>query len=849
MSESESVGAGRSRGRARGRPVAVAETGPTAGAEGGGAAEGGGNGGNGGGNGGNGGNGDGNGGASRRGRGGFRGTETINTIPPTVKITHGEGGQQVRVVANYFRLHTPKDVIIYDYHVDFEPQVEARVMRKALLFTHKEAFNNKLTFDGMSNIKSTTKLATEETEFFSTRRTDDAQIRIKVKMVGEIAWGHQEMLRMYNIQMRRNLHLLKWNLIGRHYFNPDISHKIPEHKLEVLQGVLTAINQHDDGLLLVTDTVHKVLRMDTVAENLRDILNRDRSSFQDNARKELAGNIVMTTYNNKTYKVDDLAFDKNPTTLFKFKTNEMPIHEYYKQHYNIEIRDLRQPLIVGLPTERQQRAGTEGPIYLIPELCRMTGLSETLRSDFNVRRSMTQKTQTDPTTRVKNLHQFISRIANDATIQQEMNQWGLKFESVPVEINARRLDCEKILMQGDTPQTGATFIQKTGDFSKEIRNKSMFGGCRVQDWVIIATQRDRQLVDEFSQTLNRVCRPLGIQLNRPQVQHLENDRIPTYVEACKALEPKTQIAVILLPNNSKDRYDAIKKIFCIDHPIPSQCVVTKTLSKKQMLMSVCTKVGIQMGAKLGGEPWALDIPPKDLMVAGFDVHRDQASRGKAIGGFVCSTNATLTKWYSRVAFHDNREELSSNLATNFSNGLKRYYEINKKLPQRLIIYRDGVGEGDIQYVYEYELKQIEEAIQKIGSAAAGIKLAFVIVTKRINTRIMQKLGERQFDNPFPGTIVDTCVTRKERYDFYLISQSVRQGTVAPTMYNIIKDDTNWKPHHHQQLAYKLTHLYYNWVGTIRVPAPCQYAHKLAFLTGTALHREPNVALSDSLFYL
>ncbi|CAG2180788.1 unnamed protein product [Oppiella nova] len=69
------------------------------------------------------------------------------------------------------------------------------------------------------------------------------------------------------------------------------------------------------------------------------------------------------------------------------------------------------------------------------------------------------------------------------------------------------------------------------------------------------------------------------------------------------------------------------------------------------------------------------------------------------------------------------------------------------------------------------------------------------------------------------------------------------------MFNIIKDDTNWKPHHHQQLAYKLTHLYYNWIGTIRVPAPCQYAHKLAYLTGTALHREPNTKLSDTLFYL
>lgn len=112
-----------------------------------------------------------------RGRAGYRGAQTLRTIPPSVKAVHGEGGQAVKVVANYFRLQTPKDAVIYDYHVTFEPQVEARVMRKAMLFSHKESFGNVLVFDGMSNIKSTNKLPAEETEFFSARRTDNQQIR------------------------------------------------------------------------------------------------------------------------------------------------------------------------------------------------------------------------------------------------------------------------------------------------------------------------------------------------------------------------------------------------------------------------------------------------------------------------------------------------------------------------------------------------------------------------------------------------------------------------------------------------------------------------------------------------
>ena len=53
----------------------------------------------------------------------------------------------------------------------------------------------------------------------------------------------------------------------------------------------------------------------------------------------------------------------------------------------------------------------------------------------------------------------------------------------------------------------------------------------------------------------------------------------------------------------------------------------------------------------------------------------------------------------------------------------------------------------------------------------------------------------------------------------------------------------------QLLTYKMCHLYYNWLGTIRVPAPCQYAHKYAYLVGQSLRKEPSEKLLDKLFYL
>ena len=106
-------------------------------------------------------------------------------------------------------------------------------------------------------------------------------------------------------------------------------------------------------------------------------------------------------------------------------------------------------------------------------------------------------------------------------------------------------------------------------------------------------------------------------------------------------------------------------------------------------------------------------------------------------------------------------------------------------------------------------------------------------------------------NPPSGTVVDDVVTLPERYDFFLVSQSVRQGTVNPTSYKVIQDNSGLKPDHLQKLTYKLTHLYYNWPGTVRVPAPCRYAHKLADLVGGSLKDEvhPELIQQNVLYYL
>ena len=88
-------------------------------------------------------------------------------------------------------------------------------------------------------------------------------------------------------------------------------------------------------------------------------------------------------------------------------------------------------------------------------------------------------------------------------------------------------------------------------------------------------------------------------------------------------------------------------------------------------------------------------------------------------------------------------------------------------------------------------------------------------------------------------------------DIYPSRLSYTFNTAAHTVKTmLIKDQSALSPDQLQKLTYKLCHLYYNWTGTIKVPSVCQYAHKLAFMTGESLHQAPQRGkFSNNLFFL
>uniref|UniRef100_A0A4W3IWE6 Piwi-like RNA-mediated gene silencing 1 n=1 Tax=Callorhinchus milii TaxID=7868 RepID=A0A4W3IWE6_CALMI len=709
----------------------------------------------------------------------------------------GVSGSLIRLVTNYIRLNSRPQWALYQYHVDYKPQMESRRLRTALLFMHDKILGRTRVFDGCI-LFLPKKLEKKVTELVSLTR-DGQNVVVTVTLTNELPPTSPTCLQFYNIVFRRLLKIMSLQQIGRNYYNPQDPIMIPQHRIMVWPGYTTSILQYESSVMLCADVSHKILRSETVLDVMYQLYEQfGEYRFQEACSKELVGVIVLTRYNNKTYRIDDIDWIQNPKNTFKKADgSEISYVDYYKKQYSTDITDLNQPVLISQPKRQGPPGITLGPICLIPELCYLTGMTDKMRSDFNVMRDLSMHTRLTPEQREQRLGSFMDYIQKDDNVQKELSDWGLQFDSKLLSMSGRVVPSEK--------------IHQVAEWSRETRGTRLINPIPLENWVMVFIRRNVDVARSLLNTLGKVVNAMGIRMEKPLMIEVD-DRSEAFLKALQTnVTQRTRMVVCILPSNRKDKYDTIKKFLCVECPTPSQCVVARTLSKPQALMAIATKIALQINCKMGGELWSVEIPLKQLMVVGIDIYHDNAAGRKSIAGFVASLNEAA--WYAQ----------------------------NNCLPARIIVYRDGVGDGQLNTVVNYEVPQLLDSNDLP-------KLSVIVVKKRVNARFFSRSGGR-LQNPPPGTIIDTEVTRPEWYDFYIVSQSVRVGTVTPTHYNVVYDSSNLKPDYMQRLTYKMCHMYYNWPGVIRVPAPCQYAHKLAFLVGQSIHREPSLALAGQLFYL
>jgi aubergine-like protein len=649
----------------------------------------------------------------------------------------GVSGQNLQLAVNYIPIQQQTGGV-YQYAVAFAPEVESRGIRSAMVNEHTDVIGKVKAFDGCQ-LFLPIRLPQVKTEFTSKRLTDGVLITITVTLVKVLE--ADQCVQLYNIIFRRVMRHLKMQQVGRNYFDATRPIKIPQHKLELWPGYVTAIQHYEGGLLLVTDVSHRTLRTDTVLDVMYEMYQKYPKNFQEEVARHLIGRVVLTRYNNRTYRIDDIAWDLNPQCTFQCHDgSEVRFMDYYKKQYNLSIGDTEQPLLVNKPKPKLKPRGKHDPpkavaesqkICLIPELSCMTGLTDDTRADFRAMKDIASHTRLTPADRISALRKFIENINSCKEAKAELENWGIKIHPDVLKVTGRQLQGEKILLKSRNFICG-----HEADWSREIMKEHMITAVPLQNWILGFTKKDQKNAMEFVKMLQQVGPPMGMPIKEPMLLEMKDDRIETFVRSIRDnCTPEVQLVVVVQPTSRDDRYAAIKKLCCVEKPVPSQVINGRTITQPQKLKAITQKIALQINCKLGGELWALEIPLKNMMVVGIDVYHETSHKGRSVGGFVASVNSSLTRWYSRVCFQMTGQELVDRLRGCFQAALRMYLQVNGRLPDRVVVFRDGVGNGQMSMVRDYEVTQLQECFQEF-SADYQPKLSVVIVQKRVNTRLL-----------------------------------------------------------------------------------------------------------------
>lgn len=149
-------------------------------------------------------------------------------------------------------------------------------------------------------------------------------------------------------------------------------------------------------------------------------------------------------------------------------------------------------------------------------------------------------------------------------------------------------------------------------------------------------------------------------------------------------------------------------------------------------------------------------------------------------------------------------------------------------PERVLVYRDGVSEGQFSAVLKNEVASLRAGCRRLD-AKYNPKVTFVVVQKRHHARFfpMNPQGADRSGNCHPGTCVDTTIVHPFEFDFYIQSHAGILGTSRPTHYQVLQDDNMFSSDDLQSLTYNLCHLYARATRTVSVVPAVYYAHIVA----------------------
>ncbi|KAJ7608103.1 argonaute-like protein [Mycena polygramma] len=422
-----------------------------------------------------------------------------------------------------------------------------------------------------------------------------------------------------------------------------------------------------------------------------------------------------------------------------------------------------------------------------------------------------------------------ARILSSPSLKYRNNQ-----QNLPVRIKA------SLLMRSAHPTDD---LAQDGQWN--MYQKQFYIPVTIKRWVLVvfAPSRvfDTNNVDEVKRNFVEGCQRTGINFtgSTPLIVSASNilpsEIIPTLDQAeatCRETYngDAPSLFLIVLPDDGECNfmYTIVKHWGDVKIGIPTQCL--KASKGKNAKAQFWANIALKINAKLGGTNAVLDtsVPLLSLesttIVMGADVMHPGAGSSylPSYAALVASIDPMATKYVATSSVQPSRQELIADLEPMTIALLSRFMRIRKIEPTALILYRDGVSEGQFKRVLNEELPLVKAACKAVK---INPKITLIVVGKRHHVRLFPT-GYNDADrsgNCPAGTVVDRAIVNPVDFDFYLQSHGGILGTSRPAHYSVLYDDNRLKADDTQTLSFALCHVYASSTRAISIPAPVYYA--------------------------
>ena len=625
--------------------------------------------------------------------------------------------------------------------------------------------------------------------------------------------------------------------VGSSFFNPsDARKKDLGFDVQVWNGTFLSIRPTQWKMMMLNvDTCSTVFyKAQDVLSFLCKCLKLDYPPRRLNVNQiedfndAIKGLKIETTHMKRKQRVSSVSTQPARNEMFDCEGTQMSVVEYFKTKYNITLQHPELPCL---------KLGQNGACIPL-ELC---NIIEGQRKQGKLTKEQLQAMIKHTALPAPQRQQLINDLVRKAEFDKNefLADFGFKIGRDMVPVTGRVLKppmIEYAQAEKELPRNGQWNMQ----------HKS-YNPVNLQEWAIVSFENERFLnaasLDKFVNSLVQAGREKGLSIHPSpcyrSIMH-GSRAIEQLFRDLHGRNPNLQLLIIVLPGKGDldVYYRAVKYYGDVVYGIRTQVIRANTASRKandkQTMANICLKIN----AKLGGTTSILErsvrseIFRRPVIIFGADVThpspRDE--NGPSIAAVVASMDSHPNLYSAEVRVQERRKEIILELKDIVKILLKKFRSATRAQPERIIFYRDGVGEGQFKEVLLHELRAIQTACYELH---ANFKpaITFIVVQKRHHTRFFAEDPKDQCgrsQNIPPGTVVDRDVCHPYEFDWYLCSHAGIQGTSKPAHYHVLYDDSDFTSDQIQTLTNQLCHTYVRCARAVSIPAPAYYAHHAAF---------------------